>query len=376
MSLQQHISHLLYHHDCIIIPGFGGFVANRKPAFLNPAHHTFAPPAKKIAFNSSLRISDGLLANHVSKEVGVSYKEAGDLIDHFVNDCMLTLNNGERVSIDKVGVLFYDAEKNLQFIPDNAVNYLKDSFGLTTIHSPAIKREEDARRTMHPIMSHKGIQRARKLKTWRLIEIIPAAAVLTWLMLSPPVLNNINLNLGNLNPFSHSKLIVTHKEADKMEAKHSYFKQEENKPDLSIQTTDSITTFPAEETKNLKTPAEELLAPPRAASSAVLAKQEVVEVAAAEKNIAEPVSTEVHHSAINNTQKLSYVIGGCFREYANAVNFRDEALADGFQAAIIGQNEKGLHMVSLFSSADGSRAFNELALIKEKFQPQAWMFRK
>ena len=162
MSLELQISHLLFQHDCVIIPGFGGFVANHRSSFLNPAHHTFSPPSKKIAFNSSLRISDGLFANQLSKELNVSYREANNLIEQFVKDCFQTLNNGERLTLEKVGELFFDAEKNLQFNPDLSINYLKDSFGLTTIHSPAIKREEDARKNVRAVHVGDAIRQKRK----------------------------------------------------------------------------------------------------------------------------------------------------------------------------------------------------------------------
>ncbi len=375
MLLNKHISNLLYHHDCIIIPGFGGFVANQRAAFLNPAHHTFSPPSKKIAFNSSLRISDGLLANHISKKMNVNYKEAGAMIDEFVKDCMITLNNGERLVLEKIGVLFYDAEKNLQFIPDNGVNYLKDSFGLTTIHSPAVKREEDVRRIMHPVMTNAGVQRVRKIKSWRLIELIPAAAILTWLMLSPPVLNNINLNLGNLNPFLKPTVVVHSPKNENTDAKHSYFKQEDNKPQALNQLSDSIGASQAEKTDEAKSAAEELLATPTPIISEPEVKKEIEAAPTKENTITEPVSTTVNHTERSTTQPSSHVIGGCFRDYNNAVKYRDEALADGFHAAIIGQH-KGLHMVSLFSSVDANRVAAEMALIKDKFQPEAWIFRE
>ncbi len=375
MLLNKEISNLLYHHDCIIIPGFGGFVANQRAAFLNPAHHTFSPPSKKIAFNSSLRISDGLLANHISKKMNVSYKEAGAMIDAFVKDCMVTLNNGERLVVDKIGVLFYDAEKNLQFIPDNGVNYLKDSFGLTTIHSPAIKREEEAGRIMHPVRNKAGIQPMRKIKTWRLIELIPAAAILTWLMLSPPVLNNLNLNLGNLNPFLKPPVVDHSTKTDNTDGRHSYFKQEENKPQELNQLSDSIGASQAEKTDEAKSAAEDLLATPVPVNVEAEVKKEIEAAPIKENTITEPASTVVSHAELSTTQPLTHVIGGCFRNYNNALKYRDEALADGFHAAIIGQH-KGLHMVSLFSSADAIRVVAEMALIKEKFQPEAWIFRK
>ncbi|MEC8853074.1 MAG: SPOR domain-containing protein, partial [Bacteroidota bacterium] len=34
--IEHYISDLLYLHDCVIIPGFGGFVGNKKSAFIHP----------------------------------------------------------------------------------------------------------------------------------------------------------------------------------------------------------------------------------------------------------------------------------------------------------------------------------------------------
>ncbi len=373
MNIEQQISSLLYHQDCIIIPGFGGFVANHRSAFLNPAHHTFSPPSKKIAFNSSLRISDGLLANHISKTTNVTYKEAGEQIDHFVKNCMTTLNNGERLVLENLGSLFYDAEKNLQFVPDNTINYLKDSFGLTTIHSPAIKRDDDISNLMNVIHKKTRSKNKKKIKSWRLIELIPAAAILIWLLLSPPVLTNINP--GNLNPFTQPKLI-NYPAKETVESKHNYFNQESNNPESTTQLADTFATQSSEEISTPKSPAEELLETPGKPMEEVVAKKESEAVPSLNKSTAKETAVETNPAEIAHAEKLNYVIGGCFRDYNNAVNFRDEAIADGLQAAIIGLSDKGLHMVSLFSSNDASRARAEMQQIKEKFQPQAWLFRK
>ena len=362
-------------HDCIIIPGFGGFVANQKPSFLNPAHHIFSPPSKRIAFNSSLRIGDGLLANHISKTLNLTYREANEEIEKFVKNSLATLTNGERLVIDKIGTLFYDAEKNIQFVPDTAANYLKASFGLASIHSPAIKRDEDVRRTMNVLKPGADAKRVHQLKSWRMIELIPAAAILIWLMISPPVLRN--MNLGNLNPFPKPITLIQSPKVETKESNHSYFEQEKNKSQAVTPSADSAVEQLKEEFATTKTPTEELLATPVPTPVAAqpVAKKEVEAVATKANNIAEPISTEVHKTEINNTVKLSYVVGGCFKEYNNAVNYRDQALADGFQAAIIGLH-KGLHVVSLFSSADEKRVATEMALIKDKFQPQAWLLKK
>ena len=84
LGIPLYISELLYVSDCVIIPGLGGFVANSRSAFLNPAQHTFNPPVRRIAFNASLRTNDGLLANYVSRREGITYGDAVTKIKYFV----------------------------------------------------------------------------------------------------------------------------------------------------------------------------------------------------------------------------------------------------------------------------------------------------
>ena len=122
MKLDQYISELLFEHECVIVPGFGGIVANYRSSFLNPARHTFSPPSRKLAFNASLRTNDGLLASHLCKSLSVSYNEANNYIKDFVADCTHALESGEKLILEKVGVIYLDQEKNLQFMPDSSVN--------------------------------------------------------------------------------------------------------------------------------------------------------------------------------------------------------------------------------------------------------------
>ena len=369
MSLDPHIHYLLFRHDCIIIPGLGGFVANNRSSFLNPAHHTFTPPSKRIAFNSSLRIGDGLLANHVSKTLGISYQDAMAEIDKYVRNSMLTIANGNDLAIDQVGVLCYDAEKNLQFTPDGGINYLIESFGLTTIHSPAIKREDDNSKMLLESISKKGV--VRSLKSWRWMELIPAAAILTWLIISPALINNIDL--GNLNPFAQTTQRIEPL-IERVSSNYEYSQSTTNNT-KTVQAIDTIATSSNAVPEEIKTASEQLLATPKIENNVSVGPEKET-TTPIEKNISEPVTKAVAPVANPLSVKLTYVIGGCFRDYENAVKFREEALTDGFQAAIIGENKKGLHMVSLFSSNDANRANTEMELIKQKFQPQAWLFRK
>jgi hypothetical protein len=76
MNLDKFISDLLYRYDCVIVPGFGGFIANRVSAKNISSQHKFIPPTKEIAFNSNLNQNDGLLANYIKRSNNISYSHA------------------------------------------------------------------------------------------------------------------------------------------------------------------------------------------------------------------------------------------------------------------------------------------------------------
>ena len=172
----HYICELLYTNDCVIIPGLGGFITNTRSTFLNPSQNSFTPPAKRIAFNSSLRTNDGLLAHHISQEENITYHEANEIISGFVDDVFRKLAIGESIIIDEVGTLSMDLERHIQFEPEPNANFLLSSFGLTSIHSPAIKREEPVMEVVKGEGASKNTTPRKRKKLWKIIELVPAAA--------------------------------------------------------------------------------------------------------------------------------------------------------------------------------------------------------
>ena len=65
LKLDLHIRNLLHEHDCVILPSFGGFVANYHSAKIDPIINLIHPPKKHIVFNKNLQNNDGLLVNEV-----------------------------------------------------------------------------------------------------------------------------------------------------------------------------------------------------------------------------------------------------------------------------------------------------------------------
>ena len=82
MNISLNIKELLYFHDCVILPGFGGFIANNVNAKIS-ASNIFSPPAKAIAFNRNLNNDDGLLADHIVRKEKLSYSDTRKIINDF-----------------------------------------------------------------------------------------------------------------------------------------------------------------------------------------------------------------------------------------------------------------------------------------------------
>ena len=70
MNLSKYIVDLLVKNNCVIVPNFGGFIANYNPAIIDELRHKIYPPSKRILSNPNLLSNDGLLANYVSTQVG------------------------------------------------------------------------------------------------------------------------------------------------------------------------------------------------------------------------------------------------------------------------------------------------------------------
>jgi len=139
MSLPKYISDLLYRYECVIVPGFGGFVMNTKPAIISPYSKTFYPPHKLITFNSHLVHNDGLLANYIASSDQIPYDSALNYINFEVKTWIETLRKTD-LSLEDIG--YFTLEKDsLIFEPQTEVNYLTEAFGLSSFVAPEIKRE-------------------------------------------------------------------------------------------------------------------------------------------------------------------------------------------------------------------------------------------
>jgi len=210
MNVEKHISQLLFEHDCVIVPEFGGFVCNYSSAGIHPSKHQFHPPFKKISFNRNLKNNDGLLANQVSVSEGISYSDSNRTISEYVQNLTRELNSNKRFDLLSIGTFYTGEEDTLLFEQDETVNYLPESFGLSTFNSPAIKREPIERKIVKKLQDKVVVPSKEKAdaipvkrRTSRYLLVPMAAsliAFLLWLPFQTSLINNIDYS--SLNPFA------------------------------------------------------------------------------------------------------------------------------------------------------------------------------
>jgi len=130
-DLSPFIRELLFSNDCVILPGFGGFIGNYTPARIDKDSHTFHPPVKTISFNSKLSHNDGLMIGKISEKKGIGYADAKRIVEDYISGIKKKLSGGERIHMAGIGHFQLNGEGSMQFEPDNDVNYLLDSYGLS-----------------------------------------------------------------------------------------------------------------------------------------------------------------------------------------------------------------------------------------------------
>jgi nucleoid DNA-binding protein len=142
MTIEKHISALLYRFQCVTLPGFGAFISEIQSAKVAGSASTFNPPKKIIIFNPNVKNNDGLLANHIALQENISFEKATEVIALEVSKWIDSLEQREKVVLKNIGEISSNTDLNWVFEPYEDVNYLTSSFGLTGFVSPLVTREE------------------------------------------------------------------------------------------------------------------------------------------------------------------------------------------------------------------------------------------
>jgi len=313
MQIEEHISELLYEHDCVIVPDFGGFIGNYSPARVDEVKHLFEPPRKKILFNKGLTQNDGLLANHLSIKEQLTYAEALKQIANEVNRYRAELKSAKRIVFENIGVLYMDESNNLVFQPDEKVNYLPDAFGLSAFYHLPVETEKTEVKESVVVQMHKQRSRLRPYGIAAAISALVTTAF--WFTVNETNLAN---NYANLNIFAK-------KEAAK------YVSMPDNTPArLSISAPKDSLVIYVKEPKALP----------------------------------------------NITSSNYHIVAGCFRIYDNALNMVSILKKKNVESAIVGRSLDGLYIVGCGQYNSYNEAESHLDNFRKTVQEGAWVYAK
>ena len=250
MDITAFIRELLFGHDCVIIPGFGGFIGNYVSARIDRNSGTFYPPVKQISFNRNISHNDGLLVGRISASMKLNYRDARNLVEEFVNDLKRKIDRGEKVVFDNIGTFINNEEGNVLFEPDTNVNYHLDSYGFESFqYLPA--GGFDVRKRIVKYPPKESIRRISVKKLlWRAAIVIPLLAI----MVAIPVkidLFKARIETTTLNPLvtaelEHNKSAIDDAKAEANVKEDSFPLIKESVEIKAVEPVDSKIILPAE----------------------------------------------------------------------------------------------------------------------------------
>lgn len=154
IELSRHIEILLLDNDCVIVPGFGGFMAHYVSAIYDQTDGTFLPPKRTVGFNPKLTINDSLLTQSYVEAYDISYPDACKRIEEEVRELKGHLENEGLYELTDIGMLRVNSEGHYEFSPCEAGILTPSLYGLGTFEmkalAPAVEEAQDGKTAAAP----------------------------------------------------------------------------------------------------------------------------------------------------------------------------------------------------------------------------------
>ncbi|MDR2472444.1 MAG: SPOR domain-containing protein [Tannerella sp.] len=130
-----HIEKLLFRHDCVIVPEFGGLVLQTVSAVYTGDEHRFIPARKEIVYNPTLTHNDGLLAQSYMQTYIVDFDKAQQMISSDVALMKQLLDKDGSLRFGLIGSFVKNYDRVI-YQPDKKSDTVFSiaSYGLPTFH--------------------------------------------------------------------------------------------------------------------------------------------------------------------------------------------------------------------------------------------------
>lgn len=347
-QITQLVAELLYKHDCVIIPNFGGFVARQYSAGFSKGNNLLYPPNKHVLFNKNLVHNDGLLSTALMERNLLTVSEADKQIQDYKAYIQSLLQAKKRFELENIGLLYIDTESNLRFEAKSNINFLLDAFGLEPVMTSELVIEpekpivtpqfEDRKPVIEPVVT---VRKKSYTKMVAFSLAIPFFLLLLFVAVQLQPLKPIIES--SVNPFySPDKTYIPH-----IIKQESIVFINESKPEGLIVDANGYATFKLAE------------------------NGKVIIANTNETNAIIKTNNYLGHTSQNFAGKFQVVLG-CFGVESNAKRLVKELNKKQIQAGISGVNQKGLHVVSCGGFNSKEDANSMLATVKGDY-PNAWI---
>ena len=369
-NLAKHIELLLRDNDCVILPGFGGFIAHAVPAYYVSEEHLYYPPSRSISFNTSITMNDGLLAQSYMRSYNIDYAQAVYLIDVAIEKLRDTLDEEGSVTIPRIGTIKQDIHQTVQFIAEPAGISSPLHFGLGAYAISTLLQLQTLPGTEVPQKEAIITQTSRTIdlhiQKRALRQIVSTAAVFLLLLMAALPVGDLkptdiaSLQIANIANES-AKCIATDIEVIAIEETHD---EQVSIEAIELETTIENTVGPITETTG-ESDIEETVAE---------VTSEIIAEAPAQTTIETPIPITEPETLQTETNTQTYhIIVASLPSKRGADEVIEGYVAKGYQQASLIERDNRVR-ISLAQFTDKDEANNYLKTLREDevFQ-NAWL---
>lgn len=132
-----HIENLLLSHDCVIVPGIGGFVTRFEDSFISEESSEIYPPYRSVSFNSRLRMNDGLLTQSYMTTYDTDYPKAQSMVEEDARALREQLHAKGEFEFGSLGTIQLTQSHAMIFQPSDENGIIaKELYGLMQCQIP------------------------------------------------------------------------------------------------------------------------------------------------------------------------------------------------------------------------------------------------
>lgn len=364
----HYISELLFAHDCVIVPGLGGFVCNYASAKVHPAQHLFTPPSKQVFFNRHLQNNDGLLVNSIAAAVPCSFEEAQKEVRIFADAVQSELKNGRKVELPHLGTLSKDPEGNISFERAPDLNFLVEAFGLSSFQSlpiiregvaPVVEEKKPVETVIRRLHEEKPVVATEEKESRSEVPVEPSryrALKVAAAILLPIVATGLFFTLNTHARGSALAGLGISSSEPSLYQPVTYFKKPAEVKDETVKPdANGVYILSLDESSPGMTVS-------------------IYKVAADTLGVAKKYNPEVATiEAIDNSKY--YVIGGAFGVPQNAENYRRSLIKKGYKPVVLDNVRSNLTHIALASFNTKEDAVAFLSTIRADI-PEAWVLKQ